>query len=183
MLVSYSTGSYVDDTFHSKTETDTLVAYRLTNTGNIDFPGWLDIGTSGYTNSRIRCNAVLSGYTGYAELRAATSYDMFPNLQTTYPNGGWMYFKSNSDDYMQLSGSDNKVNIYKDTSLPTNLTINGDLDSSKKFPLNIENSFIQSFGHLHHFTKKLQTVDHGFNFHEMEQVILGRLECLMTIHM
>ena len=86
----------------------------------------------------------LSGYTGYAELRAATSYDMFLNLQTTYPNGGWMYFKINNDDYMQLSGSDNKVNIYKDTPISTNLTINGDPDSSKKFQLNIKNSSIHT---------------------------------------
>ena len=32
-----------------------------------------------------------------------------------YPNGGWMYFRINGDSYMQLSGSDNKVNVYKDT--------------------------------------------------------------------
>ena len=69
MLSSYSTGSYVDDTFYSKTETDTLLADKVSNIGNIDLPGMLDIGTSGYTNSRIRCNAVVGGYTGYAELR------------------------------------------------------------------------------------------------------------------
>ena len=112
MLLSYSTGSYVDSTFYSKTETDTLLADKVSNTGNIDLPGMLDIGTSGYTNSRIRCNAVVGGYTGYAELGAASSYDMFLNLSTTRTDGGWMYFKINNDDYMQLSGSDNKVNIY-----------------------------------------------------------------------
>ena len=101
-LLSYSTGSYVDYTFYNKTETDTLLANKLTNIGNIELPGWLDIGTSGYTNSRIRCNAVLNGYTGYAELRAANSYDMFLNLSTTRADGGWMYFKVNNDDYMQL---------------------------------------------------------------------------------
>ena len=90
MLLSYSTGSYVDYTFYTKTEADNLLADKLTNIGNIGLPGWLDIGTSGYTNPRIRCNAGLNGYTGYAELRAATSYDMYLNLSTTYPNGGWM---------------------------------------------------------------------------------------------
>ena len=89
------------------------VADKLTNIGNIDLPGWLDIGTSGYTNSRIRCNAVVGGYTGYAEMKAATSYDMYLNLSTTRTDGGWMYFKINNDDYMQLSGSDNKINIKK----------------------------------------------------------------------
>ena len=34
-----------------------------------------------------------------------------------------MYFKINNDDYMQLSGSDNKVNIYKDTSISGNLDV------------------------------------------------------------
>ena len=57
MILSYSTGSYVDYTFYTKTETDTLLADKLTNIGDIELPGWLDIGTSGYTNSRIRCNA------------------------------------------------------------------------------------------------------------------------------
>ena len=123
MLLSYSTGSYVDGNFYNKTETDTLLADKVGNTGNIDLPGMLDIGTSGYTNSRIRCNAVLNGYTGYAELRAANSWDMYLNLQSTYPNGGWVYFKINNDSYMQLSGSDNKVNIYKDTTISGNLDV------------------------------------------------------------
>ena len=93
MLLSYSTGSYVDYTFYIKTETDTLLADKLTNTGDIDLPGMLDIGTPGYTNSQIRCNADVGGYTGYAELKAANSYDMLLNLSTTRTDGGWMYFK------------------------------------------------------------------------------------------
>ena len=123
MLLSYSTGSYVDYTFYTKTETDTLLADKLTNIGDIELPGMLDIGTSGYTNSRIRRNAGLNGFTGYAEMRAANSYDMYLNLSTARANGGWMYFKINNDDYMQLSGSDNKVNIYKDTSISGNLDV------------------------------------------------------------
>ena len=83
----------------------------------------LDIGTSGYTNSRIRCNADVNGYTGYAELRAYSSYGMHLNLSTTRTDGGWMYFKINNDDYMKLSCSDNKVNIYKDTSISGNLDV------------------------------------------------------------
>ena len=50
---------------------------------------------------------------------------MFLNLSTTYPNGGWMYLKMNNDGYMQLSGSDDKVNVYKDT------TVCGNLDAGK----------------------------------------------------
>ena len=49
-----------------------------------------------------------------------------------------------NDSYMQLSGSDNKVNIYKDTSISSNLTINGDLDSSTKFSLDIKNPTIHT---------------------------------------
>ena len=122
MLLSYSTGSYVDYNFYTKTEPDTFLANKLSNIGDIELPGMLDIGTSGYTNSRIRCNADIGGYIGYAELRAATSYDMFLNLSTTYPNGGWVYFKINVA-YIQLSGSVNKVNIYKDTSISGNLEV------------------------------------------------------------
>ena len=80
-------------TFYTKTETDTLLADKVTNIGDIGLPGMLDIGTSGYTNSRIRCNATVGGYTGYAELRAANGYGMFLNLPTTRTDGGWMYFK------------------------------------------------------------------------------------------
>ena len=80
--------------FHTKTETDTLLAGIVTNIGDISLPGMLDIGTSGYTNSRIRCNATVGGYTGYAELKAANGYDMFLNLSTTRTDGGWVYFKS-----------------------------------------------------------------------------------------
>ena len=144
MRLSYSTGSYVDYTFHNKTDTDTLLADELTNIGDISLPGMLDIGASGYTNSRIICNANVNGYTGYAGLRAASSYGMYLNLSTTRTDGGWMYFKINNDDYMQLSGSENKINIYKDTSISSNLTVNGDLDSSKKFPLDIKNSTIHT---------------------------------------
>ena len=115
MILSYTTGSYVDYAFYNKTETGTLLADKLTNIGDIELPGWLDIGTPGYTNSRIRCNAVVGGHTGLSELKANGSWDMFLNLQTTYPNGWWMHFKIHNDDYIQLSSSDNKVNIYKDT--------------------------------------------------------------------
>ena len=125
MLLSYSTGSYVDYTFYNKTDTDNLLADKLTNIGDISLRGWLDIGTLGYTNSRIRCNAVVGGYTGYAELKAHSSYDMHLNLSTTRAGGGWTFFKTKNDDYMQLSGSDNKVSLYKDTALSGNLNVDG----------------------------------------------------------
>ena len=122
MLLSYSTGSYVDYNFYNKTESGNLLADKVTNIGDIELPGMLDIGTSCCTHSRIRCNAEVGGYTGYAELQAANSYDMFMNLSTTRTSGGWMYFKINNNSYMRLSGSDSKVNVYKDT------TISGKLD-------------------------------------------------------
>ena len=121
MLLSCSTGSYVDYNVYTKTETGTLLANKVTNIGDIALPGMLDICTSGYTNSGIRCNATVCGYTGYAELKAADSYDMFLNLSATRTDGGWMYFKINNNSYIQLSSSDNKVNIYKDTTKSRNL--------------------------------------------------------------
>ena len=50
---------------------------------------------------------------------------MLLNLSTTRTDGGWMHFRINNDSYMRLPGGDNKVNIYKDT------TISGNLDVSK----------------------------------------------------
>ena len=76
------------------------------------------------------------GYDGYAELKANGSWDMFLNLQTTYPNGGWMYFKVNNDGYIQLSGSGNKVNIYEDTTRSGHLDV-GSGSSSKTIYMRI----------------------------------------------
>ena len=126
LLSSYAQTSVLNLNFYGKTETDTLLADKSINIGDIGLPSMLDIGTSGYTNSRIRCNADVGGYTGYAELKAANSYDMFLNLSTTRTDGGWMYFGINNDDYMQLSSSGNKVNIYKDTSISENLDVGQD---------------------------------------------------------
>ena len=72
----------------TKGDIDTLLADKVSNTGNVSLPGHLDIGTT-YTSSRIRCNAEVNGYTGYAELKAHSSYDMFLNLSTTRIDGGY----------------------------------------------------------------------------------------------
>ena len=109
--------------YYNKTDTGNLLADKVSATGNVSLPGHLDIGTSDYTNSRIRCNAEVGGYTGYAGLQAANSYDLFLNLSTTKSNGGWMYFKINCDSYMQLSGSDNKVIICKETLISSHLKV------------------------------------------------------------
>ena len=108
MLVQSAT---LFELFCTKGDIDTLLADKVSNIGDISLPGTLDIGTSAYTNSRIRCNAEVGGCTGYAELQAANSYDMFINRSTTRTDGGWMYFQINGDSYMQIPGSDNKVNI------------------------------------------------------------------------
>ena len=99
----------------------------------------LDTGTSGYTNSRIRCNADVNGYTGYGELRAASSYDMYLNRSTTRTDGGWMHFKINNNDYIQVSGSDNKVSIYKGT-------ISGNLDVGQDQAQTPINTYINHIG-------------------------------------
>ena len=114
------TSNQIVEFYCTKTDTDALFANNVSNIGDISLPGHLDKGTT-YTNSRNRCNAEVGGYTGYAELKAASSYGMSLNTQTTSTDGGWMYSKINNDNYMQLSGSGNKVNMHKDT------TINGHL--------------------------------------------------------
>ena len=108
--------------YYTKGDIDFLLADKISNICDISLPGMLDICTA-YTISRIICNAEVGGHTRYAELKANGSWDMFLNLQTTYPNGGWMYFRINTDDYIQLPGSDNKVSIYKDTSTSVNLDV------------------------------------------------------------
>ena len=143
LIIWFLTSAQTETLYYNKTDTGNSLAGKVSNIGDISLPGMLDIGTSGYTNSRIRCNAELNGYTVYAELRAASSYDMFLSLSTTKADGGWMHFKINNDHHIQLPGSDNKVNIYKSTTL-SNLTVSGDLDSSKKFPLDIKSSTVHT---------------------------------------
>ena len=89
---TFLTSTQIVDFHYAKTDSDVLSASKVSNTGNVSLPGMLDIGTS-YTNSRIRRNAEVNGHTGYAELKAQSSYDMFVNLQTTRINGGWVYHK------------------------------------------------------------------------------------------
>ena len=55
LLTSAQTGSV----YYNKTDIGALLADKVTNIGDISLPGMLDIGTSDYTNSRIRCNANL----------------------------------------------------------------------------------------------------------------------------
>ena len=42
-----------------------------------------------------------------------------------------MYFKINNDDYIQLSGSGNKVNIHKDTAISGNVVVGGIMNTTK----------------------------------------------------
>ena len=141
--------------YYTKGDIDTLLADKVSNIGYISLPGMLDIGTT-YTNSRTRCNAEVGGHTGYAELKAAGSWDMFLNLQTTYPNGGWMYFKIINDDYIQLSCSDNEVNIYKDT------TISGNLDIGPSQAQSSINTYFHHVGSTGYMMMEGRYRDQGF---------------------
>ena len=62
--------------YYTKGDVDTLLADKVSNAGIVSLPGDLDIGTT-YTSPRIRCNAELGGCTGFAGLKAASSYEMF----------------------------------------------------------------------------------------------------------
>ena len=77
------TSTQTEALHYNKTDTGNLLANKITGIGDDSLPGMLDIGTSGYTNSRIRCNAEVTGHIGYGELRAASSYETFLNLSTT----------------------------------------------------------------------------------------------------
>ena len=72
----------------------------------------LDVGV-GASTSKIKVNSSMSGYTGYTEIHCPSAWGSIFNLQTTYPNGGWMYFQINGVNFIQLSGGDQKINMYK----------------------------------------------------------------------
>ena len=121
LFLAYSSTNQINEAYYDKAETDYLLANKVSTTGDASISGNLDVGSG--SSSRIRNHASVSGYTGYSELNTASPWDMWINLETTYPNGGWMHFKINNDDYMQLSSSDNKVNIYTDTTTSGNLDV------------------------------------------------------------
>ena len=58
--------------YYTEGDIDTLLTDTVSNTGNVSLPGHLDIGTT-YTSSRIRYNAEVNGYTGFAELKAQST--------------------------------------------------------------------------------------------------------------
>ena len=70
------TSTQIVDLYYTRTETNELLADKVSTTGDVSISGHLDTGI-GYEYSRIRSHAVHNGYTGYAELNAASSYDMF----------------------------------------------------------------------------------------------------------
>ena len=161
------TSTHTEALYYNKTDTDTVIADKVSNIGDFPLQGMFDICTSDYINSRIRCNANLGGYTGYAELRAASSWDMFLNLQTTYPNCGWMCFKIKNDDYIQLPGSDNKVTIYKDT------TISGHLEAQRLSITNTTAGPIEIINTMHN-GPYLVAISQNYNNHDL----LFALRCL-----
>ena len=69
---TYTTTTQLYNDFYSKGDTDNLLANKVYTTGDVASTGHLDIGTT-YTSSRIRCNAEVNCYTGYAELKAAST--------------------------------------------------------------------------------------------------------------
>ena len=73
--------------------------------------GNLDVGSGG--SSKISVHAANNGYTGFAELKARSRYDVYLNLQTTRVNGGWMYLKINNDNFLLLSSSGQFVKHFK----------------------------------------------------------------------
>ena len=143
----FLTSAQTEALYYNKADTNNLLANKVFNIGDISLPGMLDIGTSNYTNSRIRCNANLGGYTGYAELKAASSYGMFVNLSTTRADGGWVYFKIDNDDFIQLSGNGDKVNIYKDTPVSGHLDVGSGVSS--KINVHAANNGYIGYGELY----------------------------------
>ena len=55
----FLTSTQTETLYYNKTDTDNSLANKVSNIGDISLPGMLDIGTSGFINSRIRCNAEL----------------------------------------------------------------------------------------------------------------------------
>ena len=73
--------------------------------------GNLDVG--GGAASKIKAHAANNGFTGYAELKAQSSYDMIVNLQTAQTNGGWVYHKINNDTCLLVTGSGHVFKHFK----------------------------------------------------------------------
>ena len=80
MLLSYSTGSYVDFNFYNKTDTDYLLANKVSTTGDATISGTLDVQRLSITNTTSRPieinNTMHNGHTlwQYRKIIATTIY-------------------------------------------------------------------------------------------------------------
>ena len=93
---TWQTGMSPDNSYVIRASDATNVL-SVNQNGNTTVSGNLDVGSG--SSSRIRSHASNNGYTGYAELNIASAWGLWINLETTYPNGGWVYFKINTDNY------------------------------------------------------------------------------------
>ena len=100
----FLTSAQIGALYYTKTDTDNLLANKVSTTGDVSLSGNLDVGSG--SSSAINVHAANNGYTGYAELKAQSSYDMYLNLETTRVNGGWVYFQINGNNYGQSADQD-----------------------------------------------------------------------------
>ena len=95
-----------DDYIQLSAEHNKVTIYKDTTITNN-----LDVGSGG--SSKVNVHAANNGYTGYAEFKAQSSYDMVLNLSTTRVNGGWVCHKNNKDIFLLLSGGGQIVKHFK----------------------------------------------------------------------
>ena len=73
--------------------------------------GNLDVGSG--NSSKINVHAANNGYTGYAEVHCSSPWELTLNVETNFPNGGYMIFKTKGVMFMITRGDHQTINYYK----------------------------------------------------------------------
>ena len=117
---NYASITFINDSFYSKTEIDTTL--------------------SGYY-SKSEIDTTFNLYSPTSQILSNCYSKLYiDNLFITSAQIGTLYYNKTETDNLLA----NKVSTTGDVTITSNLTINCDLDSSKKFPLDIKNSTIHT---------------------------------------
>ena len=83
----------------------------IQSNGNTTISGNLDVGSG--SSSKIILHANNNGYTGYSEVHCSSPWELTSNVETNFPNGGYMFFKLKGVLFMIIRGGHQAINYYK----------------------------------------------------------------------
>ena len=106
---------------YTQSETDTLLAHKVSTTGNVSLSGNLNFGV-GASASTIKAYATHDGNTGYIEVYESRRGQCYLNCITNL-SYGTRHLTVNDVVLMRCTRWDDQVNIYKDTAVSKKIDV------------------------------------------------------------